>query len=75
MDSIWDTLSESSMEFVSLHRKKSARELCTAVHDRDQAAYLYALAGKLELALYQRIYEGPRVREYLQRIAQGQQGA
>ena len=40
------------------------RELCTAVHDRDQAAFLCALAGKPELALYQRTYEGPGFREY-----------
>ena len=31
--------------------------------------------GKPELALYQRIYEGPGFRKYLQRSAQGEQAA
>ena len=56
-------------------RQEFDRELCSAVHDRDQAAFLRAIAGKPELALYQRIYEGPGFKEYLQRSAQGQQAA
>ncbi len=75
MGSIWDTLSEFNMDSMSLPRKEFDRELCSAVHDRDQAALLCALAGKPELALYQRIYEGPGFREYLQRSTQGQQAA
>ena len=75
MGSIWDTLSDLSMDSISLPRQEFDRELCTAVHDRDQAAFLCAIAGKPELALYQRIYEGPGFREYLQRSAQGQQAA
>ena len=63
------------MESLSLPRKEFERELCTAVHDRDQAAFLCALAGKPELALYQRMYEGPGFKEYLQRSAQRQQTA
>ena len=72
---IWDTLSQFSMDSISLPRKEFDRELCTAVHDRDQAAFLCAIAGKPELALYQRIYEGPGFRDYLQRSAQGQRAA
>ena len=71
--SIWDTLSEFSVESISLPCKEFERELCTAVHDRDQAAFLCALAGKPELTLYQRIYEGPGFKEDLQCSAQGQQ--
>ena len=63
--SIWDTLSSPSMDSISLPRQEFDRELCTAVHDRDQAAFLCAIAGKHQLALYQRIYEGPGFREQL----------
>ncbi len=33
--SIWDTLSDLSMDSISLPRQEFDRELCTAVHDRD----------------------------------------
>ena len=65
--SIWDTFSEFSMESISLPHREFARELCSAVHDRDHASFLGALASKPELALYQLIYEGPGFSEYLQR--------
>ena len=47
------------------------------MHDRDHGAFLGTLASKPELALYQRIYEGPGFKEYLQRSLStaGQQGA
>ncbi len=73
--SIWDTLSESSVESIPFDRKEFDRDLCIAIHDRDQAAFLCAFAGKPELALYQRIYEGPGLGEYSQHSAQGQQAA
>ena len=75
MGSIWDTLSEFNMDSMSLPRKEFDRELCAAVRDRDQAAFLRTIAAKPELALYQRMYEGPGFREYLQRSTQGQQAA
>ena len=58
-------------------RKEFVQELCSAVHDRDHTAFLSTLASKAELALYQRIYEGPGFKEYLQRSLStaGQQGA
>ena len=65
--SIWGTLSEFSMESLSLPRQEFARGICSAVHDRDHAAFFSMLASKPELDLYQRIYEGPGFREYLQR--------
>ena len=68
VSSIWDTLSDFSMDSISLPSQEFDREL---LHDRDQAAFLCAIAGKPELALHQRIYEGPGFREYLQRSAQG----
>ena len=51
----------------SLPRREFVRELCSAVHDRDHASLLSVLASRPELALYQRIYEGPGFRQYLQR--------
>ena len=42
------------------------------MHDRDHGAFLSTLASKL--ALFQRIYEGPGFREYLQRSTVSQQG-
>ena len=75
MGSIWDTLSEFNMDSISLPRKEFDRELCAAVSDRDQAAFLRTIAAKPELALYQRMYEGPGFRDYLQRSTQGQQAA
>ena len=56
-------------------RRDFALQLCAAVHDRDHASFWGALAGKPELALYQRIYEGPGFREFLQRSTQGQKTA
>ena len=58
-------------------RKEFVQELCSAVHDRDHGAFLSTLGSKPELALYQRIHEGPGFREYLQRSLStaGQQGA
>ena len=52
-------------------------EFCSAVHDKDHEAFLSTLGSKPELALYQRIYEGPGFRKYLQRSLStaGQQGA
>ena len=75
MASIWDTLSEFNMDSISLPCKEFDRELCATVCDRDQAAFLRTIAAKPELALYQRMYEGPGFREYLQRSTQGQQAA
>ena len=73
--SIWDTFSKLSMESISLLHRQFAREPCSAVydsavddsavHDRDHASFLGVLASKPELALYQRIYEGPGFGEYL----------
>ena len=60
---------------ISLPHRQFAQELCSAVHDRDHASFLSMLASKPELALYQRIYEGPGFREYLQRSTEGQQAA
>ena len=62
-------------ESISLLHKEFARELCSALHDRDHASFLGALASKPELALYQRIYEGPGFKEYLQHSTEGQQAA
>ena len=45
------------------------------MRERERAAFLYALTSKPELALYERIYEGPGFREYLQRNTKGQQAA
>ena len=47
------------------------------MHDRDHEAILSTLGSKPELALYQRIYEGPGFREYLRSSLStaGQQGA
>ena len=56
-------------------RAAFARELCCAVHDRDHASLLSVLAGRPELALYQRVYEGPGSRQYLQRSTHGQRAA
>ena len=50
-----------------------AWQLCGAVHDRDHGCGL--TASRPELALYQRVYKGPRFQEYLQRSRQGQQEA
>ena len=63
------------MESISLPRREFAQELCRAIHDRDHASFWGTLACKPELALYQRIYEGPGFREYLQRNTDGQQAA
>ena len=52
-----------------------ARQLCGAVHDRDHALILSLSASRPDLALYQRVYKGPRFQEYLQRSRQGQQEA
>ena len=58
-------------------RKEFLQELCSAVRDRDHGAVLSTLPSKPELAMCQRIYEGPGCREYLQRSLStaGQQGA
>ncbi len=72
---IWDTLSEFSLDSISLPRGEFARELCSAVHDRDHASLLGVLASMPELALYHCVYEGPGFREYLQRSTHGQQAA
>ena len=55
----WGTFSQLSMESMSMPRKEFVQELCSAVHDRDHEAFLSTLGSKPELALYQRIYEGP----------------
>ena len=69
--------SQLSMKSMSMPRKEFVQELCSSVHDRDHGAFLSTLASKPELALYQRIYEGPGFKEYLQRSLStaGQQGA
>ena len=43
--------------------------------ERDHAAFLHALTSKPELALYERIYEGPGFMESFQRYTKGQQAA
>ncbi len=59
VSSIWGTLSDLSMESISMPRREFALGLASAVYDRNHASFLAALAGKPELALFQRIYEGP----------------
>lgn len=73
----WGTLPKLSMESMSMPRKEFVQGLCSAVHDGDHKAFFSTLASKAELALYQRIYEGPGFKEYLQRnlSTAGQQGA
>ena len=44
-----------------------ARELCSAVHDRDHVSLMSVLASKPELAFYHRLNEGLGLREYLKR--------
>ena len=73
--SIRGTLPNFSMGSISMPRRESALELYSAVHDKDRASFLGALASKPELVLFQRIYKGPGFREYLQRNTQGQQAA
>ena len=60
---------------MSLPQEEFARELSSAVHDRDHTSFLSLLASRPELALHQRVYEGPRLKHYLQRSIQGQQAA
>ena len=48
---IWGTLSHISQESLTLPRQEFVQELCSAVHERDHAAFLRVLAGKAELAL------------------------
>ena len=55
----WSLLSLPSPEFT--------RGICSAIHDRDHAAFLIVLASRPDLDLYHRIYEGPGFRAYLQR--------
>ena len=73
--SIWGTLSHISQESLSLPRREFIQELCSALHERDHAALFRTLASKPELALYERIYEGARSKEYLQRDTRGQEAA
>lgn len=73
--SIWDTFSEFSTDSISMPRAEFARELCCAVHDRDHVSLLGVLGSRPELALYQRVYEGPGFRQYLQRSTHGQRAA
>ena len=75
INTIWDTLSGFGVESISLPHREFARELYSAVHDRDHALLLRVLASKPELALYGRVYEGPGLRRYLQRCTHGQQAA
>ena len=67
LDCIWGTLSEFDMGSLSLPRSEFTRHVCSAVHDRDHAAFLSVLAGRPDLDLYRRLYEGPGFRAYLQR--------
>ena len=57
----WGTLSQLSMDSMSMPRKEFVQELCSAVHDRDHGRIFEHAGCKPELALYQRIYEGPRI--------------
>ena len=47
----WGTLSQLSMDSMSMPHKEFVQELCSAVHDRDHVAILSTLASKPELAL------------------------
>ena len=67
MDSIWGTLPDLGMESLSLPCPEFTRGICSAVHDRDHAAFLTVLASRPDLDLYRRVYEGPGFRAYLQR--------
>ena len=67
MDRIWSTLSESGIESLSLPRPEFTRGICSAVHDRDHAAFLSVLASRPDLDLYRHVYEGLGFRAYLQR--------
>ena len=72
---MWSTLSHISRESLTLPRREFDQELCSAVHERDHAAFLRMLASKPELALYKRIHEDSGFRVYLQRDTRGQQAA
>ena len=72
---IWGTISHISQESLTLPRQGFVQELCSAVHERDHAAFSSALTSKPELALYERIYEGPGFREYLKCDTKGQHAA
>ena len=50
VDSIWGTVPAFSAESISMPRRDFALQLCAAVHDRDHASFLGALASKPELA-------------------------
>ena len=67
MHCIWSSLSEASMEFLPLPRPEFFRDICSAVHDRDHAAFLSVLAIRPDLDLYRRVYEGSDFKVYLQR--------
>ena len=69
VDCIWSSLSELSMESWRLPRPEFIQDICSVVHDRDHAAFLSVLTSMPDLDLYQRVYEGPGFRAYLQRGA------
>ena len=56
-------------------RAAFARDLCSAVHDREHASLLSVLASKPALTLYHRLYGRSGFRHYLQQSTQGQQAA
>ena len=67
VDCIWSSLSELSMESWSLPRPEFTQDNSSVVHARDHATFLSVLASMPDLDLYQRVYEGPGLRAYLQR--------
>ena len=73
--SIWVAFCKYTTDSISMPHAEFARELCSAVHDKDHASPLSVQASRPELALYQRVYEGPGYRQYLQRSTQGQRAA